>query len=275
MSRILAAILIFSFPICAFAGFYPNKPHEHYADSTSRTVEKKPRRLFDYSDQWQLSVAPYIWFVSINGDATIKGNTSTVDTDIFDMFSDVKFAAEFHSEVWKGNWGFLIDPTYIKMAANESIGGGSIDTDMVYFLMDFAALYHFAHKDLPHNRTVDFSALAGGRLTHLDVDLDFNPGPAVGDSKTWISPFFGLRSIYGLSNNFSLVLQGDLGGFGIGSDLTWSASGLFAYHFSKRGALMFGYRALGDDYETGSGTSRFASDLVVRGPILGANIKLK
>jgi len=213
--------------------------------------------------EWEVSIAPYIWFVSIKGDTTVKGSKSSVDTNIFDIYDNVNFAGELHAEIWKGKWGFLIDPTYVVLSADEKVAGSSLDVKMKYFLMDFAAMYRFAKVD----------ALAGGRITHLDTELDFSPGPTISGDKTWVSPIVGLRSEIDITNNFSLILRGDVGGFGIGSDFTWSANGLFVHKLSKRADLLFGYRVLSDDYKTGSGASKFAYDMVVHGPILGINFK--
>jgi len=155
LTRGLVAILIFSFPVCAFAG--GDVPNGRYDE-----------RMNSPSDKWQVSVAPYIWFVSMKGDITVKGNTAPVDVDIFDIFGDLNFAGEVHAEIWKGNWGFIIDPTYIDLIIEEAVAGGSVTVDMQYFLMDFAALYRFPRKELANGKTIGLEALVGGRVTYLN-----------------------------------------------------------------------------------------------------------
>ncbi|MCP4402668.1 MAG: hypothetical protein GY801_35850, partial [bacterium] len=61
----------------------------------------------------------------------------------------------------------------------------------------------------------------------------------------------------------------DVGGFGVGSDLTWSVSSFLGYQFTPLFSLWGGYRALGVDYQTGSGTDVFKYDMTMSGPIIG------
>jgi hypothetical protein len=73
-----------------------------------------------------------------------------------------------------------------------------------------------------------------------------------------------------LSRQVTLVVRGDVGGFGVGSELTWNLVGNFLYQVSRTVYLSVGYRALDMDYEQGSGASRFKFDMLLHGPVLGA-----
>ena len=53
-----------------------------------------------------------------------------------------------------------------------------------------------------------------------------------------------------------------------GSDFTWQVQADAAYRFSKLFQLGLGYRALGIDYESGSGQDRFLFDMDTFGPVL-------
>jgi hypothetical protein len=65
------------------------------------------------------------------------------------------------------------------------------------------------------------------------------------------------------------MARADIGGFGVGSDLTWSALAALDWSLSESFGLVFGYRALDTDYSDGSGENRFAFDMLVSGPLLG------
>jgi hypothetical protein len=68
----------------------------------------------------------------------------------------------------------------------------------------------------------------------------------------------------------------DVGGFGVGSDFAWSALGLFGWRFALLGqdaAALWGYRALGQDYSTGSGRQRFEWDVIMHGPAIGLTVR--
>ena len=69
-----------------------------------------------------------------------------------------------------------------------------------------------------------------------------------------------------------MIVGGDIGGFGAGSDFAWSALGLVGYRFEMLGldsSALVGYRALGQDFDTGSGANKFKWDVTMHGPIIG------
>jgi hypothetical protein len=68
-----------------------------------------------------------------------------------------------------------------------------------------------------------------------------------------------------------MVFRGDIGGFSVGSKFSWNASGYLGYSVSQMMSLWAGYRALGVDYESGSGNSKFVYDMLFRGPVLGVS----
>ncbi len=76
-----------------------------------------------------------------------------------------------------------------------------------------------------------------------------------------------------IADKWSLSLYGDIGGFGVSSDFTWQGFGLIDFQPWKNVAFIAGYRAIGTDYETGSGTDKFTFDTTVHGPIIGVDIR--
>ena len=63
----------------------------------------------------------------------------------------------------------------------------------------------------------------------------------------------------------------DFSGFdiGTGSTLTWNLFFLFNYRLSKHTSLDLGYRIIGLDYSRGSGTDKFAANIMLNGPVMG------
>ncbi|MHA3773369.1 hypothetical protein ACXR0O_17690 [Verrucomicrobiota bacterium sgz303538] len=64
----------------------------------------------------------------------------------------------------------------------------------------------------------------------------------------WFDPYIGLRGRYQLSPAFYLIGRGDIGGFGIGSELTWQAYGAVGCQLSRNVYAEAGYRYLFIDY---------------------------
>jgi hypothetical protein len=71
-------------------------------------------------------------------------------------------------------------------------------------------------------------------------------------------------------NNFHCG-RADIGGFGIGSNLTWQLAAYIDFRASKLISILGGYRFLSADYETGSGDELFRYDMNISGPALGVS----
>jgi hypothetical protein len=118
--------------------------------------------------------------------------------------------------------------------------------------------------------TVDL--LAGARYTHLDIEFDFKRIGTRDRSKDWVDPFIGGVTQIGLTDKLSFRVRADIGGFGVGSDLSWHSVGLLGYKvqpFGIDGTLAAGYRALYQDYTDGSGRNKFEWNMTLHGPVLG------
>ncbi len=250
------------------------------------------------ADEWEFIVTPYVWVVGLQGDLTVKGRTADVDASFLDIIrnSDSIFGFLGNVEVRKGKWGAFVDGTYFSGTSETAkIGPLSIDADVEMAIVSFGAFYRIAEwslADAPgggpsysgQKMAVDF--YAGGRYTSLDTKIDANvnltPGPlnlSAGrkfkKSPDWVDPIFGLRTITNVFPKVKLLLAGDIGGFGAGSDFTWHADGLLGYDFtlfSKKSTVWAGYRALYQDYKNGSGNNRFEWKMTMHGPVTGLSI---
>lgn len=65
----------------------------------------------------------------------------------------------------------------------------------------------------------------------------------------WFDPYVGLRGRYYFNDRFYAGGKCDVGGFGIGSDLTWQAEAALGYQITPAVFVEAGYRALSIDYD--------------------------
>ena len=119
-----------------------------------------------------------------------------------------------------------------------------------------------------------FDVFGGGRYTSLDASLNLNGLIELGGRKSWVDPIIGARSLFALSDRWTLTLEGSAGGFGVGSSFTWHAQGGLGYRFGlfskdNNARVYGGYRVLSTDYDDGFGAGRFEWDVTMYGPILG------
>jgi hypothetical protein len=120
---------------------------------------------------------------------------------------------------------------------------------------------------------------AGFRYTDVNMSMTFDPGlplnPGLdanfGIHPSWTSPIFGARTVITFSDRWYGILRGDVGGFGMGSDFTWSFNGGVGYNVSDIFDLTLTFRYIYDDYEKGTkGTADyFAWDIETYGGMLG------
>jgi hypothetical protein len=124
-------------------------------------------------------------------------------------------------------------------------------------------------------RSLSVDVLAAGRYITLEGNIDFQHLPDLERSTNWIDPIIGGRLIADLSDKLVLLCRLDVGGFGIGeaSEFTWNALAVLGYDLSERSRLWLGYRALGIDYETGSGSEDLKFDLTISGPVVGVGFR--
>ncbi|MGH6803387.1 MAG: hypothetical protein ACREC3_08465, partial [Methyloceanibacter sp.] len=140
-----------------------------------------------------------------------------------------------------------------------------------------------------------FDLLAGARYWHQEVDVSAdltgtvafggplgitisgNRAVASSGSVDWVDPFIGARVRHQLAPGQEIVLRGDIGGFGAGSQFTWQAIGTYNWLLCVTNGIpvdgYVGFRALSVDYSQGSGTSKFGFDNVMYGPVMGATMR--
>ena len=233
-------------------------------------------------DKWEVEVTPYFWAASLRGDVTIKGQDSNVNIKFLDLAEYVDVGGMAHVEARKGNWGIFTDGIYLKLSATgdavrqrAGLVGGNLKVEV--WIVELGGFYRVGQW-VPDERKVSLDVIGGARYWDLKGDLSFsapNAGIALGNSKSrdWVDPFVGLRMNANLTKDFYFQARGDIGGFGVGSDVTWNLSGIFGYSFTPAVDAWMGYRAMMANYETGSGLSKFKWDITMQGPVMGMGFK--
>lgn len=91
---------------------------------------------------------------------------------------------------------------------------------------------------------------AKGKLEKRIADaLDTNLNRSFSRDDDWWDPYVGVRARLNFTPAFYLTARGDIGGFGVGSDLMWQAEGAFGVQLTRSIHAEAGYRALSFDYE--------------------------
>ncbi len=236
------------------------------------TGAAEPSATIKAGEGWEFRTSAYLWMANINGTQTVQGQVADLDVSFSDVLNVLDFAAEMHVEALKDNkWGFFIDGTYLKLGPEATDGPIDIRIGYKYWLWELGGVYR-AKTWSTSNGHAAVDLLLGGRYTSMDVDLDFQevPLPDANGSASWTDLIAGARLVMDLPSNWTLVLRGDVGGFGIGGSSDLAAHGVLVarWNFKPDWNLMAGYRALYQDYQKGSGANKFAYDATTHGPLL-------
>jgi hypothetical protein len=255
------------------------------------------------TERVELILRPYLWAASMKGNATAAGVTSQVDVGFTDILKAMDYGAMGQAEFRYGNWFVIPDTLLLKISAAGSIsrthhgklglvditGNAEGSVDLFTYFQELMFGYRVMERSVGDHdgseRKIAFDVLAGGRYYLLDVDIrakakvivDGPNGPrsrevsgSVSTSEDWIDPVVGARVIYDVTDRLNVSLRGDIGGFGVGSDLAWGAAAIGHYKLTDRWSLDAGYKILDIDYADGPR----GIDMQMTGPVLGISYKI-
>jgi hypothetical protein len=220
--------------------------------------------------KWNVLTEIYLLFPYMDGETGVGNRIALpVDASAGDIFNKLKFGGMLYVEVHNNKWAITSDILYMNLnqEVTEStlLHSGSVTAKE--FVWEPAGLYRIA----------SFLEIgAGGRLDNIQTGMDvrYNVLPAGTEeytgshSKTWFDPILIARLTADIKDKWLFQFRGDIGGFGIGSDLTWQLQAYAGYRFSKLIQLTAGYRILSIDYDKGVDTERFIYNVDTFGPVI-------
>ena len=260
-----------------------------------------------HENAWSFTVTPYAWLMGASGSTTAKGQAIDVNADVVDMFgkTDTLVPLMASIEARHDKLSFGLDFIFTQMGATPAFAtqrnptpwlsfaaaaGASVKSTMA--MVEGSGTYEMFR---PTEKTA-VDALLGVRHWHTatDANLGFTATGTIGfpwDARWPQSGGFAVAStgnmdgadpVFGLVLRHEIVprhrprLRGDIGGFGVGSQLTWQAFGGYSYAFSSgptSWSAVLDSRAIGLNYSAGTGFDYRALNLVLHGPLLGLSLK--
>ncbi len=231
------------------------------------------------ASEWTFAISPYFWMAGLDGEAGIGTQQADVDLSFSDLLKDLRFGGMLLADARKDRFGVFFAPLFVRTVAEAEAGAVDIDVTSDTAVVGGGVFYRIAEWTLGRNsegraRKAWIEPLAGARWTYLRLEIDVS-GPLdrqADQNQNWVDPVVGTRIGVDLAERWLLVAEGDVGGFGVGSDFTWNALGLLGYRTTFLGTdtlLGGGYRALSWDYEDGD----FKWDVTMHGPFIGASFR--
>ncbi|WP_312412932.1 hypothetical protein [Shinella sp.] len=236
---------------------------------------------------WALQITPYMWATGLDGDISPfrRAPTLSVEKSFSDVIDDLNFGGFVN--IWGRYDRFVLsgDVMYVNTTDSKATGplqalqipgiaaipaGARIDADVD--TREFMATLQGGYRviDTPE---LSLDALGGARFWYISNDVSVTASyPGLGrisasheESFGWVDPVIGARLFVNLTDKLSIQGQIDIGGFGVGSDLTWSALATVNYTFTDNLSVSAGYKVLDVDYEHDG----HVFDTRLSGPVLG------
>lgn len=228
------------------------------------------------AQEWEFSVTPYFWAAGLEGDIAAFPNLPAAEVDLSfgDVFEELDGAIMVKAEAQRGRLGLIMDVGYVKTDSSTDdvtirdprFTGVTLGNELLTATL--VAAWRAVDEE---QYSIDF--LGGVRFSKVSPDLALIVRDAVvrraNPDESWFDPVIGARTSVQLSPRWSLSAYGDVGGFGMSSDLTYQALGAVSYAFNDRWALSAGWRHYAVDYEEDG----FVYDVTQSGPIMGVTFR--
>jgi len=234
---------------------------------------------------WSWRVALMSWLPGVDGTTVVGGQEADVDfawTDWFDSLDKVDFVLQGQVAVHHDRW--FLEATGLRMVLGDSVPletpgplpvSGRLDAELTVAAVKGVVGYDVATTRLSRCSccpAITWSAYAGVRWYHVGVEANL-VGPnaqvrVLDEDEDWLDPLVGGRARCTFSRRWTVFLEADVGGFGVGSDLAWHVAGGAEWRLTRWLALQGGWNGLDVDYSSGSGDDRFVFDLTLSGPFV-------
>ncbi len=213
------------------------------------------------ASDWQQEITPYVWASGMEGDVSIGNVQADVDSGFDEILDNLEMGFMGSYRAGRERWAITIDAMYMGLGASASSGrslaGADIDVDQTS--IEAAAGY-----------TVNKHVTLVGGLRYVDLSAEIATSILGGSTNIskghrWVDPLVGVILGQEVGERWSLSLRTDVGGFGIGSELTWQYVLAARYELTDTVAIIGALRRIDTRYEDRD----FLYDVAASGPGLG------
>ena len=233
------------------------------------------------NDRWYVRATPYLWFSNLSGVETLAiGEADAVIGGFVVPVGDTVLATDWGArlELGKGRVRALINFMRASVANATEIHPEGDPTTLLAatFVFDWLSTDVFAAVQIgPFTESRAVEIYGGTRYVRLHHELTA-PGTITSDVvETWIDPVIGGRLYSEVGGRFWAMFNGDVGGFGVGSQFMLTIGGELGFRVAKPLDLMMRYSYQELDYDSGrTGASAFTwQNGAIQGWFFGAVFK--
>lgn len=230
---------------------------------------------------WEYEFTPYAWAAGLDGTIGFsdrRGDGIKVDQSFSDIMDRLDLGLMGAFEARNGRWALLLDGVYFKVSDRGTLRGPADLADLSGDASVTQQLYALAGAYRVNEDPSQLVDVVGGvRYNSVKWNVKLSLfAPDIVDvqrrfakTESWTDPYFGVRLKQALGDRWSLLAYGDIGGLGLGSDLSWQLIGGTAYAFNPNLVGKFGYRHVHNDYDEDG----FEYDMASSGLYLGLGFR--
>lgn len=226
-----------------------------------------------FADDWSFQLEPYALATTIEGDAGIGViDAPDIEVDFDTILDNLEMAGMLHFEAHHtSGWGLALDYGFMDLQGKKtSEAGGFVDASIRQGVLEGLVIKRKTYA----NATLD--SFIGFRWWDNDIDVAIKSELLPIDlerniEEDWVDPLIGMRVLVDITPSATMVIHGDIGGFGVSADVTYSMQAGIMYRMTESLTLDMRYKGTWVDYENGTSgqPGYFKYDTVTHGPLLG------
>jgi hypothetical protein len=222
---------------------------------------------------WHLTVSPYLWFPGVHGNIGGPGGIEyPFSASPGDMLSHFRIGLMGAVEPRYKRIVMPLDIIWIRLGSDKFLPNSPSQGVANLRATEFLLTQKLGYRVIDSEK-VKIDALAGFRYWHYGSSLSFTTNSLnFSGSSNWVDPLVGGRITGILTPKVEISVGGDVGGWGVGSQIDYQAFGLLGYRIKPAVALQVGYRYLYFDYRRAGGGYL---DTATSGALVGVSITLK
>jgi hypothetical protein len=222
------------------------------------------------ASDWRFQATLYGWLTAVDGDLGIRNlPTVPVNASLSDVLQDLDGAVMGSFAASNGNWLFLADLVLARLSHKEKVGllGRSRLSAELNEVVATGAVGYVLPLHVPN---VEVAVTGGVRYVSLSVDARLRPtllpSRSASGTESWVDPTVGFAAHWAIDEKWFVNAIADIGGFGVGSDLSSSGYLGVGYMWTPSISSAIGYRYLYEDYQNRSNGNNFRYDTTMHGP---------
>ena len=219
------------------------------------------------SSDWKNTAEVYFLGGAMSGTAAAGPIEAEVSLSASQLIENLQFGAMLNYRGEAEKVAVTADVIFMGLGASRESTLQTTKVDVDEWIVQAHGSWRF---------TPAFEAIAGLRFTSVSGTTVLTPVrgsvQSAGFTKSWLDPIVGVRAKAPVGKGWSLEGYGDIGGFGVGCDVTWMLQGRVNWQISRVVGVGLGYRALYQDYGTGSEADVFKWKVTVQGPVGAVNV---